>query len=259
MPDYLDKLALDAKETVGEGYYEISAKDIFSSVSLKQAIIKQNQNAIISEVKVASPSRGIIKTGFNPAEIAKAMEKGGATGLSVLTEPKHFKGALSYLAKIRDTVKLPILMKDIILNPVQIEAGSKGGANVILLIKALFDRKYCEYSLEDMIKLAHSKNLEILLEAHNEAEFEAALQTEADLVGINNRDLRTLEVDIKSTEKILKKVRAQNKVVVSESGIMVPSDILFLRDCGTDAFLIGSSIMMSDNLEKTVKEFVTAQ
>jgi indole-3-glycerol phosphate synthase len=110
-----------------------------------------------------------------------------------------------------------------------------------------------------MIDFAHSKNLEVLLEAHNEVEFETTLQTEADLAGINNRDLKTLKVDIKTTGKILKKNKTKNKVAVSESGIMVPSDIVFLRDCGADAFLIGSSIMMSDNLEKTVKEFVCAQ
>lgn len=259
MSDYLDKLALDAKETIAEGYYEISVTEKFSSISLKQAIIKQNQNPVISEVKATSPSRGIIKTGFDPAKIAKSMEKGGATGLSVLTEPKHFKGSITYLSKVRDAVKLPILMKDIILDPVQIKAGSKLGANVVLLIKALFDRDYCDNSLEEMIALAHSKNLEVLLEVHNETEFKAALQTEADLVGINNRDLKTLKVDIKTTEKILKKVETKNKVLVSESGIMVPSDIVFLRNCGADAFLIGSSIMVSDNLEKTVKEFVCAQ
>ncbi|MDG6222735.1 MAG: indole-3-glycerol-phosphate synthase [Candidatus Bathyarchaeota archaeon] len=259
MSDFLDKLAQDAKETIAEGYYEISRKNSFFSVSLKQAVIEQKQNAVISEVKAASPSRGTIKTGFDPAEIAKAMKKGGATGLSVLTEPKQFKGSLNYLIKIRDVIKLPILMKDIILSPVQIEAGSKLGANVVLLIKALFDRGYCEESLEGMIALAHSKNLEVLLETHNESEFNSALQTDADLVGINNRDLRTLEVHIKTTEKILEKIKTKNKVVVSESGILVPSDIVFLRNCGADAFLIGSSIMMSDNLEKTVKEFVNAQ
>ena len=113
--------------------------------------------------------------------------------------------------------------------------------------------------VKEKIAFAHSKSLEVLLETHNEAEFETAIETEADLVGINNRDLRTLQVDIKTTQKILKKVETKNKIVVSESGIMVHSDIVFLRNCGADAFLIGSSIMMSDNLEKTVKEFVAAQ
>jgi len=258
MSDYLDKLAVDAKETVVEGYYQSSAKNNFSLVSLKQAVIEQKQNAVISEIKAASPSRGTIKTGFDPVQIAKAMEKGGATGISILTEPKHFKGSFNYLAKVRGAVKLPILMKDIIISPLQIEAGSKNGANVVLLIKALFDRGYCEYTLEDMIALAHSKKLEVLLEAHNEDEFEAALQTKADLVGINNRDLKTLKVDIKTTEIILKNNKTK-KVVVCESGIIFPSDLVFLRNCGADAFLIGSSIMMAEDLEKTVKEFVTAK
>ena len=97
-----------------------------------------------------------------------------------------------------------------------------------------------------------------MLEVHNKTEFQSAIQTNADLVGINNRDLRTLEVDIKTTEKILKEVDAKGKVVVSESGVMSPADLTFLRKCGAHAFLIGSSIMMSDNIEKTVKEFVTA-
>lgn len=259
MTDYLDKLAQDAKETIAKGYYQISAQTSFAPVSLKKAITEQKQKAIISELKAASPSRGTIKTGFDPAEIAKSMEKGGATSLSVLTEPKHFRGSLSYLAKVRDTVKLPILMKDIILNPVQIEVACNIGANVVLLIMALFERGYCEYSLEDMIKFAHSKNLEVLLETHNKEEFQTAIKTDADLVGINNRDLTTLKVDIKTTEKILKKVGTNGKTVVSESGIMAPSDIVFLGNCGADAFLIGSSIMMSDNLERKVKEFVTAQ
>ena len=258
MADYLDKLAHDAKETVAEGYYERSTQGLVSSFSLRKAIIENKLNAVISEVKAASPSRGTIKADVNPAQIAKAMEKGGATGLSVLTEPKHFRGSLSYLAQVREAVTLPILMKDIFVSPVQIETASKIGANVVLLIGALFERGYCELSLEDMIARAHSKNLEVLLETHNQTEFESAIQTDADLVGINNRDLRTLEVDIKTTEAILKKVGTNGKVVVSESGIIVPSDIVFLRNCGAQAFLIGSSIMMSDNIEKTVKEFVTA-
>jgi len=258
MPDYLDVLARDAKVTLAEGYYETANKTSAPSVSLKKAIFENKQNAIITEVKAASPSRGTIKTGFNPSEIAKAMESGGATGISVLTEPKHFSGSLGYLTKVRQTANLPILMKDIILNPVQIEAASKLGANVVLVIKAVFDRKYCELSLEEMISQAHKKDLEVLLETHNATEFRSAIQTDADLIGINNRDLRTLKVDIKTTQKILN-ATSTDKVVVSESGVMNSSDLLFLRNCGAQAFLIGSSIMMADDIEKTVKEFVSAQ
>jgi indole-3-glycerol phosphate synthase len=259
MPDFLDTLAEDAKTTVTEGYYKVSAQATLSPVSLKKAIIESKKNAVITEVKAASPSRGTIRKSFDPQKVAVAMKKGGATGISVLTEPKHFSGSLSYLIQIREAVELPILMKDIILSPIQLEAASRIGANAVLLIEALFERGYCKHSLEETILEAHARNLEVLLETHNKDEFQAAIETDADLIGINNRDLRTLKVDLGITEKILKNNDSYGKVVVSESGVMTPSDLLFLRGCGAQAFLIGSAIMMAGNIEEKVKEFVTAQ
>ena len=256
MSDFLDILAQDAKQTVNEDYYKVSIQEAFSPVSLRKAILESKKNAVITEVKAASPSRGTIKTNFDPEQVAVAMENGGATGISVLTEPKHFSGSLSYLAKVRKAVKLPILMKDIIINPLQLETASKIGANAVLLIQALFERQYCECSLDEMIAKAHARNLEVLLETHNENEFQSAVNSDADLIGINNRDLRTLEVNIRITERILKRCVTRGKIVVSESGVMTPSDLLFLRGCGAQAFLIGSAIMMADNIEKKVKEFV---
>jgi indole-3-glycerol phosphate synthase len=258
MSDFLDILARDAKQTINEGYYKVSTTDTFSPVSLRKAILESKKNAVITEVKAASPSRGTIKTNLDPEQVAVAMENGGATAISVLTEPKNFSGSLSYLTKVRKAVQLPVLMKDIIINPLQLETASKIGANAVLLIEALFEREYCEYSLDEMIAKAHAKNLEVLLETHNENEFQSAVNSDADLVGINNRDLRTLKVDIRITEKILKRCVTQGKIVVSESGVMTPSDLLFLRKYGAQAFLIGSAIMMADNIEKKVKEFVTA-
>ena len=257
MPDFLDTLAQDAKETVNEGYYTVPVQGTFSPVSLKKAIVENKKNAVITEVKAASPSRGTIRKSFDPQKVAAAMEKGGATGISVLTEPKHFSGSLGYLTKVREAAELPILMKDIIIDPAQLDAASKIGANAVLLIEDLFERGYCELGLDEMVSEAHSRKLEVLLETHNEKEFQSAIETDADLVGINNRDLRTLEVDVGITERILKNVDSRGKVVVSESGIMAPADISFLRGCGAQAFLIGSAIMMAGNIEKKVKEFVT--
>jgi indole-3-glycerol phosphate synthase len=259
MPDYLDILARDAKKTTDAGYYEASSQGTFPAVSLRKAILESKRNAVITEIKAASPSRGTIKTDFDPAEVTRAMETGGATGISVLTEPKHFGGSLGYLRKVREAVSIPILMKDIIIDPIQLEAASRIGANVILLIEALFERRYCRFSLDEMITEAHSKCLEVLLEAHSEEEFEQAIETDCDLVGINNRDLRTLKVDLRITERILNCCESSSKVVVSESGVMTPDDLRFLRRCGAQAFLIGSSVMMADNIEQKVKEFVTAQ
>jgi indole-3-glycerol phosphate synthase len=258
MPDFLDTLARDAKQTVTEGYYGASTQKAFSSISLREAILNNKKNAVITEVKAASPSRGTIRESFDSEKVAAAMENGGATGISVLTEPKHFNGSLSRLTEVRRAVKLPILMKDIIINPIQLEAASGIGANAVLLIQALFERKYCELSLNEMISEAHTRKLEVLLETHNENEFQSAIETDAELVGINNRDLKTLKVDIGITERILKNYDSHGKVIISESGVLTPSDLLFLRECGAQAFLIGSSIMMADNIEKKVKEFVTA-
>ncbi|MEJ2241089.1 MAG: indole-3-glycerol-phosphate synthase [Candidatus Bathyarchaeota archaeon] len=210
----------------------------------------------MTEVKTASPSKGIMKSSISPSKVASAMEKGGATGISVLTEPKHFNGSLNYLRKVRETVTLPILFKDIIISPVQIEAASRIGANVILLIEALFQRELSEVGLDEMIALAHARNLEVLLEIHNETEFQNAIETKADLIGINNRDLRTLKVDLHNTERILKKCESKDKIIVSESGIINAKDLSFLKRCGARAFLIGSSIMMAKNIESKVKEFV---
>ncbi len=258
MADFLDVLARDAQQTIGEGYYEVATQDLFPSISLKKAIMESEKNAVITEVKAASPSRGTIKNNFEPDAVARAMEKGGATGISVLTEPKHFNGSLGYLTKVRKAVKLPLLMKDIILNPLQLETASKIGANAVLFIEALFQREYCKYKLNEMVALAHARNLEVLLETHSEEEFQSAIESDADLIGINNRDLRTLEVDLGITERILKRHSPHEKIVVSESGIMTATDLLFLRNCGAQAFLIGSAVMMADNIETKVKEFVTA-
>jgi len=258
MADFLDVLARNAKETINKGYYEVSTQISTPSVSLKKAILESKHIPIITEIKAASPSSGTIRKDFNPEEVAVAMENGGAVGISVLTEPKHFKGSLVSLIKVRKTVKLPVLMKDIIISPTQLETASKIGANAVLLIEALFERRHCEYDVYEMIAQARSKNLEVLLETHNEDEFQSAINSDADLIGINNRDLGTLKVNLEVTKRILEKNDAHGKIVVSESGIKTPADLRFLHKCGAHAFLIGSAIMIADNIEKRVRELVTA-
>jgi len=186
------------------------------------------------------------------------MQRGGAVGISVLTEPKHFNGSLQTLTQTREAVNLPILMKDIILSPVQVEAASKLGANAVLLIEALFERGYGKTDIHEIIEYAHARGLEVLLETHNESEFLRAGKTSADLIGINNRDLTTLKISLAATQKILEKHKKPEKLVISESGIQTAGDLQYLRSCGADAFLIGSSIMLTDDIESKVKEFVEA-
>ena len=259
MADFLDTLAQSARATIDRGYYENAVNAaVTSTISLKQAILEAKNAPVITEIKAASPSAGTIRKNVDASLIAESMEKGGAVGLSVLTEPKHFHGSLRSLVEARKAVKLPILMKDIILSPVQLEAASNTGANVALLIEALFDRGYCECSVHEMIARAHSRELEVLLEAHTADEFRSAVRTHADLVGINNRNLASLKIDLNVTKEILERKRAEGKVVVSESGINAPADLRFLREYGAQAFLIGSAVMLADDVEEKVREFVSA-
>ncbi len=258
MSDFLDVLAADAKTTVSNGYYEelTALKPVQNS--LRAAIMQAKTTPIIAEVKNASPSRGIIRNEFDPTKISQAMVRGGAAGISVLTEPKHFNGSLSNIMLVRGSVSVPILMKDVVVDSTQIDAASKVAANAVLLIQAVFDRGYCNCTLNEMVAKAHSKNLEVLLETHNMAEFERAAKTQANIIGINNRNLGTLEVDLNVTKNILASCRCKDKVVVSESGINTQTDVRLLRDSGAQGFLIGSAIMLADNVEKKVRELVNA-
>jgi indole-3-glycerol phosphate synthase len=258
MSDFLDTLAMDAAKTIDSGYYKTSLSAKQSKVSLKKAILECKTNPVITEIKSASPSIGTIRNQVNPKEFAQTMEKGGAVGISVLTEPKHFNGSLKTFMEARESVRLPLLMKDIVIIPEQIEAASLIGANAVLLIEALFDKGYCEMSVDKMITFAHGKGLEVLLETHTEKEFQSAVETNADLIGINNRNLATLKIDLNTTKEILNGNSSRGKIVVSESGIKTKADLQFLRECGANAFLIGSSIMLTENIEDKVKEFVEA-
>ena len=258
MSDYIDTLAMDAALTIDSGYYHATDSKKQPKVSLKKAIQDCKTNPVIAEIKAASPSLGTIRCIINPKEIAQAMQRVGAVGISVLTEPIHFNGSLSNLSDVRAAVKLPILMKDIVIVPEQIEVAAQLGANAVLLIQALFDKRYCEMTVDKMVAYAHSKGLEVLLETHTVGEFKKAVETDADLIGINNRSLATLKIDLSTTKEILEKHGKAGKTVISESGIKTKADLQFLRDCGADAFLIGSSIMLSDNVEDKVKEFVEA-
>ncbi len=257
MHDFLDILARDARETVDQGYYNVEKAPVTSSLGLKESILKCRKNPIIAEIKTASPSKGTIVQDIDVEAVAKMMQRGGATALSVLTEPRHFKGRIEYLLAAAKS-GLPRLMKDIIVDPIQVEAATKIGAKAILLIESLFEKRLCNASLEEMINLAHRRRLEVLLETHTKEEFEKALSTEADLIGINNRDLSDFRTDLEVTRNILDACDCKDQIVVSESGIDTGEHIRFLRKCGAKVFLVGSSIMSSINPEEKVRELVEA-
>lgn len=257
MGDLLDELAYSTWKRIRDGYYDIPKTILTTRRDLRKAIVECKNIPIIAEVKFASPAHGTIRHRTDPSLIAKAMERGGAVAISVLTEPEHFNGSLESLELIRKAVSVPILMKDIVLSKKQVDAAAALGADAVLLIMTIFTRGYGETSLGDMMEYIGKKGLQTLLEVHTEHELMAALQTKAELIGINNRDLTTMQVDLSVSERLLKKVDVKDKIIISESGIAHPQHIARLRKLGVNAFLVGASIMQADDIEAKVRELVT--
>ncbi len=255
MVDFLDILALEAQERLSDGYYKVQEMYSSGNRSLVAAIRKRPGNSIIAELKPASPSAGPLRKDLDVSECAKAMERGGAAGLSVLTVPQRFNGHLSSIPLAKSAAGLPVLMKDFVISREQVRAAANVGADCLLLIFSLFQRGYVDNDLESMIAHAHDMGLEVLLETHDEDEFCAAFGTPADIIGINNRDLRSLSVDFDVTRRLLSGGRPDNRLVATESGINSSVDIASLKNAGADAFLIGSAIMSSEDIEATVRRF----
>jgi len=262
MPDFLDVLCFTAQKTVASGYYTLMTKsepvNPVVPVRLSKHVRKCTCIPLIAEIKVTSPTVASRRNHVDAGETGRCMEAGGAAGISVVTEPRFFQGTPRVIQEVRSRVALPLLMKDFIVSPAQIQAARAAGANAILFIQQLFDRGYAADGLAEMIEFAHVAELEVLLETHTKAEFERALQTEADLIGINNRDLRTLDVNLATTRDILEQVPADGRIVVSESGVVTPADVRFLRRCGADALLVGSRLMRAENVREAVETLVMA-
>ncbi|MEW6615939.1 MAG: indole-3-glycerol phosphate synthase TrpC [Thermodesulfobacteriota bacterium] len=209
---------------------------------------------IIAEVKKASPSKGIIREDFDPVEIAKIYEANGASAISVLTEENFFYGSLDYLKKIREMTAIPLLGKDFIFDEYQVYQARTYGADAFLLIAAILN----DSELKDLLKTGRELGMQALVEVHNLEELKRVLQTEAEIIGINNRDLKTFKTDIATTERLIKEI-SQDKIVVSESGINTAEDISRLRECGAHAFLIGESLMRERDIAKKLTELLSIQ
>ena len=252
----LKRLVTNSQTAIDDGTYDIDANLDKSSKDLIQIINTNPHPTLLTEIKFASPSLGKIRTLTEPASIAKQMIAGGSKALSVLTQPNLFHGSPEYFMKVREAVDVPLLMKDIMIENIQIDAAEKIGADYILLIQSLFDQGFLK-EIDEFIEYAHKKELKILLEVHTKQEFVNALKSKADLIGINNRNLDTLEIDLKTTETVLEGYK-KSRPILSESGIETSEDIQYLKKCGADAFLVGSSIMKSDNIEEQVRKLVSA-
>ena len=204
--------------------------------------IKAGQLAVIAEIKRASPSKGLLRDPFLPAEIARSYASHGATCLSVLTDRDFFQGSEDYLSEARAACELPVLRKDFIIDPYQVYEARAIGADCILLIVAALG----DAMLKDLTDLALHLDMDVLVEVHDAEELERALALELPLIGINNRDLRTFTTRLETTLDLLKAIPA-DRLVVSESGIHTPADLTLLRSHGVNAFLVGEAFMRAPN------------
>ena len=211
-----------------------------------RAKIAKGQAAVIAEVKKASPSKGVLRADFIPADIAQSYAEGdgkvSAACLSVLTDRQFFQGSVDYLKQARASCNLPVLRKDFLIDPYQVYEARAMGADAILLIAACLD----DAQMRDLEAIAHGLDMAVLVEVHDGAELERALALKTPLVGINNRNLRTFEVTLQTTLDLQKSVPA-DRLLVTESGILAPPDVKTMRDAGIHAFLVGEAFMRADD------------
>lgn len=200
--------------------------------------IAQGKAGVIAEIKKASPSQGVIRADFRPAEIARSYEKAGAACLSVLTDVDFFQGSIAYLQEARAACALPVIRKDFLIDPYQVvEARAMGADCVLLIVSALSDAQ-----LDELNACAREHQLDVLVEVHDGEELDRALRLEGPLLGINNRNLKTFEVSLQNTLQLLSRIPAGRRVV-AESGIHTPDDVALMRDHDVHAFLVGEAFM----------------
>ncbi|MFC4351434.1 indole-3-glycerol phosphate synthase TrpC [Fodinicurvata halophila] len=258
MSDVLEQICSDKRRHIEERKQLLSLDELEKIIAangktrgFERALKEKSAEsgyALICEIKKASPSKGLIRKDFDPSELAEAYTRGGATCLSVLTDIPYFQGNDDFLRMARTASSLPVLRKDFMLEPYQILESRALGADCILLILAALTQKQAE----EMEKLAMDLGMDVLLEVHDELELDRALNLGSPLIGINNRDLKTLEVDIATTEKLAPKI-TEDRFLIAESGLYEREDLQRLSKAGARAFLIGESLMRQENVEDAAR------
>lgn len=215
--------------------------------SFRESISPTKMN-VLAEIKRSSPSKGAIQMNVDPVAQAKMYAANGAAAISVLTDEPFFNGTMDDLRAVREAVTIPILCKDFIIDKVQIDRAKEAGANIILLIVAALEQG----QLIQLSNYAKSLNLEVLVEVHNEDEMERALDLEADIIGINNRDLKTFEVNLDTTGDLASMVYDPETIIISESGIRTAADVEGIAAAGANVILVGETLMRAENLAETI-------
>lgn len=258
-PDILKKIVVRKYEEVAEAKTKKSLEQLFEEikevsqtrgfVSALKNKIKQGLPAIIAEVKKASPSKGIFRTNFQPIEIAKNYQENGAACLSVLTDRDFFQGHETYLKQARNACELPVLCKDFLIDPYQVYLARSWNADCILLIAAILT----DDQMRELADLAIQLEMDVLVEVHDQVELERALKLPLPMIGINNRNLRTFETRLETTLE-LKKYVSDNRLIVTESGILTSEDVALLRNADIQAFLVGEAFMKTNNEGLALKQ-----
>lgn len=258
----LDEIVVNKKKELSKVKREVCLEDLQrkisagrSELSFKEAL-KGPTISLIAEVKKASPSAGVICEDFQPIEISRCYEECGVSAISVLTESKYFLGSLRFLDEIRKAVSLPILRKDFIFDEYQLYESKAHGADAVLLIAAILSDK----KLVRLIDLAEELELDALVEVHTKNELDRVLKTSAQIIGINNRDLKTFAVDIFTTVRIMDAMAkfecAKERIIVSESGICTYDDVAVVKQAGADAVLVGEALMRGGDIEAKTRELL---
>jgi len=247
-PDILKKILARKREEIAERQQRFTLAELRERaeqadtprgfVSAMESKIKQGKSAVIAEIKKASPSRGVLREDFRPAEIAQSYAFGGAACLSVLTDKDFFQGCEAYLQLARNACPLPVIRKDFLIDPYQVVEARAIGADCILLIAACLD----DAQMADLEAIARSLDMAVLVEVHDRAELDRALKLKTPLIGINNRNLRTFEVSLDTTLTMRNDVPA-DRLLVTESGIVSPDDVKRMREAQVHAFLVGEAFM----------------
>ncbi len=238
---YYENLKKNMKPRLANRRYEI----------FKKAISRPGQINLIAEIKKASPSAGLLREDFEVGKIAKIYVDNKAAAISVLTEDKYFLGKFAYLQRVADEFGVPAMMKDFVIHEYQVYEGVFHGASAVLLIVDMLS----DNQLKDLMHLAHDLGLDCLVEAQNEKEIERALDADCEIIGINNRNLRTLQVDMDNCVKLIKEI-PKDRIIVAESGLKTHDDIKKVKEAGAHAVLIGETFMRANDIGAKIKEIM---
>lgn len=261
MSDVLQKIIVDKTTHIAKKKQEKSVSDLQAECQAIEAprgfcqklraCQDQNKYGLIAEIKKASPSKGLIRADFNPEDLARQYQQGGATCLSVLTDIPYFQGDDSYIQTVRHKVDLPVLRKDFMIDPYQIFESRALGADCILIIMAALS----DQQAQDLTGQAQELGMDVLVEVHNGEELQRAIPLGTEMIGINNRNLKTLEIDLATTE-ILSKDVPEDRLLVAESGLYSHDDLLRMAKIGANTFLIGESLMRQENVTEATRQIL---